>query len=579
MDGHQVHATAASPNVYWQIANYDCSGGVIASSNNIGGYTVTSAAQCIALCESVGNCIGFSLNLAASGKNCWLKGVSGSVNQLTSCAAVTTGYSIYVQMTDDFQMPGYYSIPNFDCLYDGDISNTAFTTLTACGNSCSTNTAGCIGVAVWSGRCYLKNSVIEYLSNCQSSSTTSLYLQKTGGLSSFFTAAAASSSSTPTCSGSTPVVCGNGVGATCIGITNVCCTATDPNGVLQGYMGNPGSSCCVLNPTTWMPNSASIGGYSNLYSTCPSGTTCPTNPASNVCPSVTQTATCSGNTPQACGSGGTTQLCIGANNVCCTSTDPAGVVAGFNAGTGGVCCGLVAPGWSQVGTGYYASYLMCPFGSACVGTSKCVSNAGTVAVAAASTSSGSSCFASTEQVTLESGHTKAMADVQVGDRVLTVNAKGEQVFSDVVYLPHGRNEEQTTFAQIATESGRDLKMTMNHYLPAGACALSTLPLVTASQITAGDCVQTVSGREQVVSVGKIEGKGIYTVIAMEELIVVNGIVTTPYGGINPTLVNIYYNLHRLAYTAFAGKMVGHSVLQKATEGLWSSLTALAALSA
>ena len=199
-------------------------------------------------------------------------------------------------------------------------------------------------------------------------------------------------------------------------------------------------------------------------------------------------------------------------------------------------------------------------------------------VASPTSSSVGSCFASTEQVALESGHTKAMADVQVGDRVLTVNAKGEQVFSDVVYLPHGRNEEQTTFAQIATESGRDLKMTMNHYLPAGACALSTLPLVTASQINAGDCVQTVSGREQVVSVGKVQGKGIYTVIAMEELIVVNGIVATPYGGINPTLVNIYYNLHRLAYTAFAGKMVGHNVLQKATEGLWSGLTALAALS-
>ena len=140
-------------------------------------------------------------------------------------------------------------------------------------------------------------------------------------------------------------------------------------------------------------------------------------------------------------------------------------------------------------------------------------------------------------------------------------------------------EERTTFAQISTESGRDLKMTMNHYLPAGACALSTLPMVTASQVTAGDCVQTVTGREQVVSVSKVEGKGIYTIIAMEELIVVNGIVATPYGGINPTLVNIYYNLHRLAYTAFAGKMVGHGWLQKATEGLWSGLSALAALSA
>ena len=153
----------------------------------------------------------------------------------------------------------------------------------------------------------------------------------------------------------------------------------------------------------------------------------------------------------------------------------------------------------------------------------------------------------TETVTIENGNTKAMVDVQVGDRVLTVNTKGEQVMSEVAYLPHGRNEQRTTFAQVATESGRDLKMTMNHMLPAGACALPTLPLVAADQVAVGDCVQTVDGREQVVSVNKVEGKGVYTVIALEELIVVNGIVATPFGGVNPTLANWYYNLHRLAY--------------------------------
>jgi hypothetical protein len=168
-------------------------------------------------------------------------------------------------------------------------------------------------------------------------------------------------------------------------------------------------------------------------------------------------------------------------------------------------------------------------------------------------SSTGGCFAATERVTLESGVTKAMADVQVGDRVLTVNSNGQAVYSDVVYLPHNINDQSTTFAVIGTESGRDLKMTANHVLPVGACALSSLPLVAARQIAVGDCVQTVSGREQVVSVNKVEGKGIYTIIAMEELIVVNDIVATPFGGVNPTLANAYYNLHRLAYSAWGGK--------------------------
>ena len=182
------------------------------------------------------------------------------------------------------------------------------------------------------------------------------------------------------------------------------------------------------------------------------------------------------------------------------------------------------------------------------------------------------CFAGSEQVTMENGATKAMADVQVGDRVLTINAKGEQVFSDVVYLPHGRNEQRATFAQVSTASGRDLKMTMNHILPAGACALSTLPFVAAGQVSFGDCVQTASGREQVVSVKKVEGKGIYTIIAMEELIVVNGIVATPFGGVNPTVANIYYNLHRMVYSMTPAWIKAGRVMQGATEGLWGALS-------
>ena len=195
---------------------------------------------------------------------------------------------------------------------------------------------------------------------------------------------------------------------------------------------------------------------------------------------------------------------------------------------------------------------------------------------AAAAATVSSCFAGSELLTLENGATKAMADVAVGDRVLTVNAKGQQVFSDVVYLPHGKNDERAIFVTIATEAGRDLKLTTNHFLPAGKCdAAAALPVITADRVSVGDCVQTMSGREKVVSVDTVEGHGIYTAIATEELLVVNGIVATPFGGINPTLVNIYYNLHRLVYSlgmakgALAGRW-----LQEATLGLWGSLAAL-----
>ncbi len=58
---------------------------------------------------------------------------------------------------------------------------------------------------------------------------------------------------------------------------------------------------------------------------------------------------------------------------------------------------------------------------------------------------------------------------------------------------------------------------------------------------------------------------------MEELIVVNGIVATPFGGVNPTLANTYYNLHRVVYSVYGS--VGGWV-QSTTNGVWSLLSVL-----
>jgi hypothetical protein len=205
-------------------------------------------------------------------------------------------------------------------------------------------------------------------------------------------------------------------------------------------------------------------------------------------------------------------------------------------------------------------------------------SAGTVSTSSSSSTSGSSCFAASELVTLESGATKAISEVAVGDRILTVNVKtGAQVYSDVAYVPHGKNAVRATFVTLVTASGRDVTMTADHVLPAGACGLTTkaLPYVSASSVVVGDCVETVSGRERVVSVGAVAGAGIYTVVAMEELLVVNGVVATPYGGVNSALANVYYNLQRLAYQVWGTKAMGQWV-RASTELLWGSLFSLAA---
>ena len=178
--------------------------------------------------------------------------------------------------------------------------------------------------------------------------------------------------------------------------------------------------------------------------------------------------------------------------------------------------------------------------------------AATAAPANSISSSSPSCFAATETVSLENGATKAIAEVRVGDRILAADVTGKAVFSDVVAVPHGPNAVETTFTVLTTAAGRSVQMTANHVLPAGACdtaaaAAQALPLVRADQVAAGQCVMTAGGPEQVVSVEERAGRGVYTVVTGEAYIVVNGIVASPYGGINPTVAHVYYNLHRLAY--------------------------------
>ena len=50
--------------------------------------------------------------------------------------------------------------------------------------------------------------------------------------------------------------------------------------------------------------------------------------------------------------------------------------------------------------------------------------------------------------------------------MLTMNEKTKQlVFSDVIYVPHARNQKPTVFVKITTVSGLDLMMTSDHLIP------------------------------------------------------------------------------------------------------------------
>jgi Hint module len=163
-----------------------------------------------------------------------------------------------------------------------------------------------------------------------------------------------------------------------------------------------------------------------------------------------------------------------------------------------------------------------------------------------------SCFAGSETVTLESGEKKPISEVRAGDRVLAADASRRTLFSEVVFVPHGSNADKTVFTHITTTQRRDIKMTPSHIIPAGACgSTSPLPNVYASSVTAGDCIMTVSGMEEVSAVETVQGQGVYTIVTNEEYVVVNGIMASPFA-YNHMLANFYYNIHRFVYGCVPG---------------------------
>jgi hypothetical protein len=164
-----------------------------------------------------------------------------------------------------------------------------------------------------------------------------------------------------------------------------------------------------------------------------------------------------------------------------------------------------------------------------------------------SSSSSSSCFAGSETIAMESGETKLISEVAVGDRVLAYSTKtNSPVYSDVVSVPHAENEVSALFTHISTAE-KTIKLTEDHLLQAGSCSTAAFELVRAGDVKVGDCINTMSGAQSVVSVAANQmEEGIYTIVTNEEYLIVSDVVASPFA-VNHFITNKFYNIHRALY--------------------------------
>jgi len=133
------------------------------------------------------------------------------------------------------------------------------------------------------------------------------------------------------------------------------------------------------------------------------------------------------------------------------------------------------------------------------------------------------CFHGDGAVLLESGSSKRLSELSLGERIKTSDGRGNFSFNPVLTLPHANNTEPAMFLTFTTESGKKVDMTSDHFIP--RCDQEVL---TAGELVVGDCLMTVDGKETLIDVSWSKKSGVYTAVTENKFIVVDGVVASPF---------------------------------------------------
>jgi len=118
-----------------------------------------------------------------------------------------------------------------------------------------------------------------------------------------------------------------------------------------------------------------------------------------------------------------------------------------------------------------------------------------------------------------------MSELSLGDVVQVADEEGKISFSQILLLPHKKNDELATFLNLTTESGKTTLMTADHLIP--RCG-ETIILSMASELSVGDCLLTADGKETLTEIASVVANGVYTAVTKAKFILVDGIVASPF---------------------------------------------------
>lgn len=155
---------------------------------------------------------------------------------------------------------------------------------------------------------------------------------------------------------------------------------------------------------------------------------------------------------------------------------------------------------------------------------------------------GKMCFPASATAQLESGSTRRMDQLAIGDRVLT----SPGVFSDVfAWTHHDPLHTSPGYVHISTLSSHDLTVTAGHFVYANGGA------IPADAVRIGDTMMSANGTcTRVVSVQRVTSRGLFNPQTLDGNIVVDGLACSTYtAAVAPGAAHALLAPLRMAYSA------------------------------
>lgn len=148
----------------------------------------------------------------------------------------------------------------------------------------------------------------------------------------------------------------------------------------------------------------------------------------------------------------------------------------------------------------------------------------------------SGCFASDGTVQTESGEMISLKDLQVGDRVLSINSEGATIFSDVIMFLDRELNQTREFVQIKTDGGAELRVTPAHLVPVWKPQQHETKYLYADQVEENDFllvnVNNNLEPQRVTEVRAVLARGFIAPLTSEGTVVVNSIAASCYALVN-----------------------------------------------